>query len=64
MPLAVHNIIMGTMYIELQGKIEGFNETTGDKVNIKFTPKTWRKPEFVTGTITDKNGKAIVEISG
>ena len=64
MPLAVHNIIMGTMYLELQGKVEGFNETTGDKISIKFNPKTWRKPEFVSGTVEDRNGNVQVEITG
>jgi len=45
MPLAVHNIIMGSMYLELQGKQLGFNESTGDKIEVIFKPKTWRKPE-------------------
>ena len=64
MPLVVHNVIMGTMFIELQGNVEGFNETTGDKIKIKFNTKTWRKPEFVSGTVEDKHGNVQIEISG
>lgn len=41
MNLQVNNIILGGMYFELDGELNGFNETTGDKIKIVFVPRSW-----------------------
>jgi hypothetical protein len=31
MPLAACNVVVGTLYLDMEGEFEGFNETTGDR---------------------------------
>jgi len=34
----VHNIILGSLWIDQQGEMEITNHTTGDKCHLKFLP--------------------------
>lgn len=43
MPISCCNLLMGTMYVELEEGCEGFNKTTGDKMELKFTTNSWGK---------------------
>jgi len=36
MGLSANNIIVGTMFIEMENELEGFNESTGDKIKLTF----------------------------
>lgn len=55
---------MGSMYFDLDGKVNGINKKTGDTLSIKLVPKSWSTGSHVTGKAFDKSGKAKYEISG
>ena len=52
------------MYFDLEGEINAINHKTGDTLQIKFNPKSWRQPSHITGKAFDKSGKQKFEISG
>ena len=39
--LIVDNVIIGTMYLDLDGTVKGINKTTGDTCQITCIPKSW-----------------------
>ncbi|KAM7540389.1 hypothetical protein Aperf_G00000035971 [Anoplocephala perfoliata] len=66
-PLTVHNIIVGRLWIENAGEIDITNHTTGDKCHLTFKPYSYFSsdvPRRVTGAVTDKSGKVHGIISG
>jgi hypothetical protein len=48
----------------MEGEFEGINERTGDKLHIKFTPKSYRSAGTVSGTCWDGQGNKMWTISG
>jgi hypothetical protein len=49
MDMIAQNLILGNMYVDMDGTINGFNEKTGDKISVMFTTTTWRAPGIVKG---------------
>jgi hypothetical protein len=39
--LIVDNLIIGTMYLDLEGQVKGINRSTGDNCYINCIPKSW-----------------------
>lgn len=62
--LAVGNLIVGSMYFDMSGTVKGMNKTTGDVIELTFTPKTWRTERAIKGTVKDKTGKVCYTLSG
>lgn len=62
--IAVHNLVMGTTYLELEGKMTGYNERNGDTINLKFNPRGWNREAQIEGTCCDKDGKKWFDITG
>ena len=52
------------MYLDMEGTILAKNKSTGDMLEITFTPKGWRTERSLAGKVTDKNGKLIYTIQG
>nr|CDS32970.2 oxysterol binding protein 1 [Hymenolepis microstoma] len=66
-PLTVHNIIVGRLWIENSGEIDIINHTTGDKCHLTFKQYSYfssEVPRRVTGAVTDKTGKVHGIIGG
>ena len=62
--LNVSNIVLGQASIDLSGKIEATNHSTGDTVELNFEPKTRSAPSKIKGTGYDKHSNKLFEISG
>lgn len=62
--LQINNLILGSPSMELIGDIKGLNQTTGDKIEVKFNPKSWGSDSYISGSVCDKNGKVIYTLSG
>ncbi|VDO12517.1 unnamed protein product [Rodentolepis nana] len=66
-PLTVHNIIVGRLWIENSGEIDITNHTTGDKCHLTFKQYSYfssEVPRRVTGAVTDRTGKVHGIING
>ncbi|VDK39067.1 unnamed protein product [Taenia asiatica] len=66
-PLTVHNIIVGKLWIENSGEIDITNHKTGDKCHLTFKPYSYFSsdiPRRVTGAVSDKLGKVHGIING
>lgn len=48
----------------MENQCSGFNERTGDTIEITFTGKGWRSDSSIAGVCKDKTGKVIYEVSG
>lgn len=48
----------------MENQCTGFNERTGDTIEINFTGKGWRADSSISGVCKDKAGKKVYEISG
>ena len=60
----IHNIIMGTLYADMEGTINSVSHTTGDKAEIKMVPKGWKNPSKIEGIVKDSKGNKRFEITG
>ena len=58
------NIMMGTLYAEIEGSMQAINHITGEKADINFKSKSWSAQSSVTGKCFDSSGKLKYEISG
>uniref|UniRef100_A0A5K3F8Q3 Oxysterol-binding protein n=1 Tax=Mesocestoides corti TaxID=53468 RepID=A0A5K3F8Q3_MESCO len=66
-PLTVHNIIVGKLWIENSGEIDITNHKTGDKCHLTFKPYSYFSsdiPRRVTGAVSDKAGKVHGIVNG
>ena len=41
------------MYLDVCGKVEAHNKTTGDHLELDLTQRTWRNPPKMTGFVKD-----------
>ena len=64
MDLSACNFIMGNQMVEMEGKLQGINETNGDKLEIQFTPNTWRQNGTIAGQVYNADGKLMWTIEG
>ena len=64
MDLLFQNLIFGDPSLELNGLMKGINERTGDKLEIKFVPKTSNKAPSISGYCKDKKGNVHFTVSG
>lgn len=56
---------MGTIDIDLSGKIEASNTQTGEWLEIELQPKTWsNKTSILTGSAYDQRGVTRFQIQG
>jgi len=65
--IRVHNLIIGTMWMEYFGELIIDNLTTGDMCSLKFSKTGWlaSSPNYeVNGFIKDKAGKKLVKLKG
>ncbi|XP_065060670.1 oxysterol-binding protein 1-like [Rhopilema esculentum] len=61
----IHNIVIGTLYVDHDGLSEIVSHNTGEKATVKFTP--YRKSHSykkLTGEVKDKNGIAQLTLEG
>nr|CDS16093.1 oxysterol binding protein 1 [Echinococcus granulosus] len=66
-PLTVHNIIVGKLWIENSGEIDITNHKTGDKCHLTFKPYSYFSSDIarrVTGAVSDRSGKVHGIING
>lgn len=53
------------MYFDSEGTVEGRNLTTGDKITLTLTPKSFRqKDSLVKGSVKNSAGNVMYEIEG
>ena len=52
------------MQYDLEGTLYGKNKTTGDTLEITFTPKGWKTERSLFGKVSDKDGNIIYTIKG
>jgi hypothetical protein len=64
MDVVACNLILGNMYVDMDGSIEGINETTGDKLIVQFTPTSWKSNGRISGKVSDASGKVHWKIEG
>lgn len=62
--IAANNLIMGQTFIDLENTIEGYNERTNDRFQIKYIPKGWKKNQSFEGKCWDGSGKLQYTLSG
>ena len=58
------NLIMGTLYMDMDGVMTGYNHNTGDRVDITYFQKGSKKNSYIEGKLFDKKGKQRYSISG
>ena len=63
---SVHNLIIGTPYIDLFGKVNTINHTTGELCDFEYKQRGWRnKNAFITsGIVKDKDGNIAYKVEG
>ncbi|XP_071855373.1 oxysterol-binding protein-related protein 1-like isoform X3 [Apostichopus japonicus] len=63
---AIHNIIVGKLWVEFFGHTEIVNHRTGHKCSLNFRPAGWfgRDLHKVDGYIIDKKGKKLRKVFG
>jgi hypothetical protein len=57
-------LILGSLYIDLDGIVKAFNHKTGDTAEIKFELRGWTTSSVCSGTINDKFGNVKYRIEG
>ena len=63
---AIHNIILGKMWIEHFGNIEVVNRTKNSRCKVKFHKAGWSKKSLnkIQGTIFDDRGIEAISLEG
>lgn len=61
---AVHNIIIGKLYIDTQGKVVITNHKTGDYCEFEFKPWGWKINNscYIEGIVKNKEGIPFYKI--
>jgi hypothetical protein len=57
-------LILGSLYIDLDGIVKAFNHKTGDTAEIKFELRGWTTSSVCSGTINDRFGNVKYRIEG
>ncbi|THD20265.1 Oxysterol-binding protein [Fasciola hepatica] len=66
-PLTVHNIIVGRLWIDNSGEMDIINHSTGEKCHLSYKAYSYfssETPRRVTGAITDKSGAVRYVLNG
>ncbi|XP_018652029.1 putative oxysterol-binding protein 1 [Schistosoma mansoni] len=66
-PLTVHNIIVGRLWIDNSGEMDIINHNTGEKCHLSYKPYSYfsnDKPRRVTGAVLDKSGDVRYVLNG
>lgn len=62
---AAHNLLIGKMYIEMFGKSQLFNHTSGAICDIEWKERGWSgKPDRVSGIVKSASGEQRYSIEG
>jgi len=64
--MSAHNLILGTPYIELSGKFNVTNTSTGEYATLEWHRRGWTASSayHVDGAIHDRNGKVRYKLNG
>ena len=62
--LTVNNLIVGTTFLDIDGKLKSINKTTGDTLEVNFTTRGWTTSSGLSGKCLDSTGKTIYKIEG
>lgn len=59
-----HNLIIGTPYIDVNGKSVITNHNTNEECELEYVPRGWKDKtaQAVGGLVKDVTGKAIYKI--
>ena len=60
----IYNIIIGTKYLDLSGKIKGLNRTNGQTLELKLKTKRWSTPSLIKGHASGSDGTKLFEVMG
>ncbi|CAL8101477.1 unnamed protein product [Calicophoron daubneyi] len=66
-PLTVHNIIVGRLWIDNSGEMDIVNHNTGEKCHLSYKAYSYfssETPRRVTGAVTDKSGAVRYILNG
>ncbi|KER27084.1 hypothetical protein T265_05783 [Opisthorchis viverrini] len=66
-PMTVHNIIVGRLWIDNSGEMDIINHSTGEKCHLSFKAYSYfssETPRRVTGAVTDKSGAVRYVLNG
>ncbi|CAH8856852.1 unnamed protein product [Trichobilharzia szidati] len=66
-PMTVHNIIVGRLWIDNSGEMDIINHNTGEKCHLSYKPYSYfssEKPRRVTGAVLDKSGAVRYVLNG
>ncbi|CAH8577017.1 unnamed protein product [Heterobilharzia americana] len=66
-PMTVHNIIVGRLWIDNSGEMDIINHNTGEKCHLSYKPYSYfsnEKPRRVTGAVLDKSGAVRFVLNG
>ncbi|KAG5448918.1 Oxysterol-binding protein 1 [Clonorchis sinensis] len=66
-PMTVHNIIVGRLWIDNSGEMDIVNHSTGEKCHLSFKAYSYfssETPRRVTGAVTDKSGAVRYVLNG
>ena len=62
---AIHNLVIGKLYVEMRGKSQIFNHTTGDVCDIEWKERGWSgKPDRLTGIVKSTAGEPMYRMQG
>ena len=63
---AMHNLIIGEPYVDIDGKAIVLNHTTSERCEIEFKQRKWggRNAFEVEGTIFSASGQKVWKLSG
>ena len=62
--ISINNLVVGTMYLDIDGTLRAINKTTGDTLEIEFTKRGWTSSSSLSGKCMDKNGRVVYKIEG
>ena len=58
------NLIIGSMYIDVEGDVEAVNNKTGERADIKFNTRGWSVESTLDCKIYDAHGSHVYNIEG
>lgn len=62
--IVIQNLVLGTLYIDFEGKIVATNQRTNERATVEFYPRGWTTSSYLTGSICDAYGNEVYKIDG
>lgn len=61
----IHNLVIGKLYVEMRGKSQIFNHTTGDIAEIEWKERGWSgKPDRISAVVKTAQGEPMYRMQG